>query len=479
MIDEDLDSFADELAERMTARADRIDVTPDDPSMWVGVGAGSIERTQVTVQRKPIAWLAAAAALLVVVGLGTTALRDSPRTVTLASDTETLISDELLEFGRQDSPIELIVWVHPDASDEEVDEVQGLLEADSRITSFRYMNEDATYEEFLTFWSDSPEVVAAVTPQDLPTSFRVVADDPATVASRFEQIAGVLKTDIGPVRGQEQEGVRADGEVITRPAVPGPGPLYLLPPPGFEGLDEVVFVDDVATEDDGRATVVGRVVESGFESVILVTFVDWDPTGPVEIGDIEIIDGRELVRGLNDWSEEVPGGWLVFTADEQVPLSEVVRATQVVDGEAFVDPTLLDELSVLRTVDLPGPDGVVSLQMITPNPDEVNSVVSRTPIELESVLSIPWVTSPGDLVIWGFTGRSMEETTVRGRTGYFIRPGTSEFGSPWSSLAWSEASGHLVMITLDDATDEELIAYAEALRVVDRQTWEGELSALE
>lgn len=96
--------------------------------------------------------------------------------------------------------IEFIVWVEPDAAQEQVDLVQRSLDESSSVSGYRFVNREETYTEFVEFWSDSPEVIDAVGPDELPTSFRVVPVVPdlalvQALGSEFEGLPGVLKVD--------------------------------------------------------------------------------------------------------------------------------------------------------------------------------------------------------------------------------------------------------------------------------------------
>ncbi len=96
--------------------------------------------------------------------------------------------------------IEFIVWLEPDAPQEQIDLVQRSLDESSSVSDFRFVNREETYTEFIDFWSDSPEVIDAVGPDELPTSFRVVPVVPdlalvQALGGEFEGLPGVLKVD--------------------------------------------------------------------------------------------------------------------------------------------------------------------------------------------------------------------------------------------------------------------------------------------
>lgn len=94
--------------------------------------------------------------------------------------------------------VEFIVWLEPDATPEQIAFVDRSLEDSSGVKDRRFVDREETFEEFQEFWNESPEVLDAVEPEELPTSFRVVpiVPDLAVVqglGQDFEGLPGVLK----------------------------------------------------------------------------------------------------------------------------------------------------------------------------------------------------------------------------------------------------------------------------------------------
>lgn len=92
--------------------------------------------------------------------------------------------------------IEFIVFMQPDAPAEQSDAVQRQLEESPQVESFKYVDQDATFEEFKQLFQKTPQIVDEVTPEILPPSFRVVPVDKSAVTvegltSNFEQQPGV------------------------------------------------------------------------------------------------------------------------------------------------------------------------------------------------------------------------------------------------------------------------------------------------
>jgi cell division transport system permease protein len=95
--------------------------------------------------------------------------------------------------------IEFIVYMNPDAAQDQIDAVDRALVEAPQVDDFEYLDKDAAFAEYREiFEEDSPELIEVVTPADLPTSFKVkpVNPEPEVVDSlvrQFGQQAGVYK----------------------------------------------------------------------------------------------------------------------------------------------------------------------------------------------------------------------------------------------------------------------------------------------
>lgn len=69
--------------------------------------------------------------------------------------------------------IEFIVFMKPDASQEQIDSVQGALKENPEIKNVTYIDKKAAFEEFKQLFSRSKEMVEAVEEGSMPPSFRV------------------------------------------------------------------------------------------------------------------------------------------------------------------------------------------------------------------------------------------------------------------------------------------------------------------
>jgi len=101
---------------------------------------------------------------------------------------------------RFDDGVEFIVWMNPDATQEQIDAGERTLDSSPGVSRARYVTREETYVEFREFYKDSPEVLDAVGPEILPTSFRVVPEIPEAAVVRqlgdeFQTLPGVRNVD--------------------------------------------------------------------------------------------------------------------------------------------------------------------------------------------------------------------------------------------------------------------------------------------
>jgi cell division transport system permease protein len=94
--------------------------------------------------------------------------------------------------------VEFIVFMKADAAQEQIDAVGRDLRANPQVQAdkLRFVDKQAAYEEFKRLYPDTPELVNTLTPDMMPTSYRVVPKtDDATVidgiGSQFQKKAGV------------------------------------------------------------------------------------------------------------------------------------------------------------------------------------------------------------------------------------------------------------------------------------------------
>ena len=104
-----------------------------------------------------------------------------------------------LNTGFEDD-VEFIVWLVPDATQDQIDTVGQALSESPFVEDARYITRQETYAEFEAYWEDTPEILAAVEPEQLPTSYRVVPSNPdidvvQELASEYQALPGVQDVD--------------------------------------------------------------------------------------------------------------------------------------------------------------------------------------------------------------------------------------------------------------------------------------------
>lgn len=99
-------------------------------------------------------------------------------------------------FQRWEGGIEFIIFMNPDATEEQIQSIEDELGSNPQIESFTFVDQEATYDEFVDLFSDQPNMVESVEAEDLPPSFRVIptntdADFVSELGKNFEASAGV------------------------------------------------------------------------------------------------------------------------------------------------------------------------------------------------------------------------------------------------------------------------------------------------
>jgi cell division transport system permease protein len=92
--------------------------------------------------------------------------------------------------------IEFIVFMNPDASQEQIDLIQNGVSSSPEVKRWKYFDKQMAYDEFRELFKDKPDIVDFATPDILPPSFRVVPQNPdadavTALAAQFENQPGV------------------------------------------------------------------------------------------------------------------------------------------------------------------------------------------------------------------------------------------------------------------------------------------------
>jgi cell division transport system permease protein len=103
-------------------------------------------------------------------------------------------------LSRWQDGVEFIVFMNPEATTEQIGAVESNLQENPQVRDVRFFTKDQAYEEFKRLYPDSPELVETLTPEQMPTSFRVVpdTDDTALIDTIGQQLVkqpGVLSVE--------------------------------------------------------------------------------------------------------------------------------------------------------------------------------------------------------------------------------------------------------------------------------------------
>ena len=100
--------------------------------------------------------------------------------------------------ARWQGDVKFIVFMNPDASEEQIDAVERNLEDSPEVAAQTYVDKEAAYDEFQEIFSDTPELVESVTADDLPSSYQVEPVNKQAIAvedlsRQFEGQPGVMR----------------------------------------------------------------------------------------------------------------------------------------------------------------------------------------------------------------------------------------------------------------------------------------------
>lgn len=68
---------------------------------------------------------------------------------------------------------DLVVFMEPEASGEDIEALDESISTDDRVDRFVYFDKAAAYREFQEYFADQPEMIEILDPEVLPTSFRL------------------------------------------------------------------------------------------------------------------------------------------------------------------------------------------------------------------------------------------------------------------------------------------------------------------
>jgi cell division transport system permease protein len=94
--------------------------------------------------------------------------------------------------------IEFIVFMKPDATTAQMQAMSGALDSNPQVKDVQFTDQQEAFEEFQRMFANQPDMVEVMTPEVLPTSYRVIPQDPdpdivAGLANEFEDDPGVYQ----------------------------------------------------------------------------------------------------------------------------------------------------------------------------------------------------------------------------------------------------------------------------------------------
>ncbi len=92
--------------------------------------------------------------------------------------------------------VEFNVWMNIDVEQEHIEAVSNFLSDSPYVRQWEYVGTEATYREFQSYYSDTPDVLELVSADQIPTSFRVTPNDVEvdsieSIGREIENYAGV------------------------------------------------------------------------------------------------------------------------------------------------------------------------------------------------------------------------------------------------------------------------------------------------
>lgn len=165
-------------------RADRAVVEPDMRSVTLGQHdnesvAGAASRW----------WLAVAAVVVAMAGVGLALGDEGVRSEPIGSAAEP-------DSRQAATTHDLIVWMEVGVESPHVSDLADLLASSASVDGFVYVDQAATWSEFVEYFADEPEIVALVDPENLPTSFKIQTDALGPVLQLVRDRPGVEEVEV-------------------------------------------------------------------------------------------------------------------------------------------------------------------------------------------------------------------------------------------------------------------------------------------
>ena len=136
---------------------------------------------------------AAAVVVATTLALNLTATHDTAPPTVSAAAAAAMPADPACTWPVRDDASDISIFLTEDVTDAQRTALYDALRADPAVRDLRYESHEQAYEKFAALWRDSPDFVAAVSPEQIPESFRLVPADP----SDYRRLAGTFRHRAG------------------------------------------------------------------------------------------------------------------------------------------------------------------------------------------------------------------------------------------------------------------------------------------
>jgi len=185
------EAFDQQLTTLLAQRADAITVTSDVGAVMADAPISTTAASNSRRVLPRVSWLAAAAVLIILSGAPLAKLPGPDPTyggkIGAASASTAAVA--------QSPDTQTIVWLDPNASSEQITQIQADLQALTSPQAVTYIDKYQTWTEFKTHFADQPEILTLVEIEQLPTSFRLTALIHQSDIAAIEALPGVISVD--------------------------------------------------------------------------------------------------------------------------------------------------------------------------------------------------------------------------------------------------------------------------------------------
>lgn len=320
---------------------------------------------------RPIAWAAAAAVAVVIAGVTLTGTDDTSVDTGMGPAEPQQDGSAVTPCEESASHIaadtDVLVFLQPESTSEQHDQVARLIEGASDAEVVRFLDQDATYDEFRDLFADSPQILESVTAEILPPRFELsvagpLPKDAITETLRAEPaVREVIDADRARAEmiaqcAQRQSAAGGGAEHATTTTEAGAAPSDGMPPVDDERWEPYVMgsggLTGTRTSPNGQSLVVtfigGAPYVSGEACTVAYRAEVTESAGEVtvqlfSIGGGAFGDSETVVCTLQGYSRSVEIGLDAPLGDRTVFEEESRRLLEVFDGSLLAEPTWMPE----------------------------------------------------------------------------------------------------------------------------------------